>query len=116
MKLEGASALVSGAGRGIGRAVALALAKQGVLVTAFARTQAELDALVAEIKGAGGRAIAVAGDVRERKACDAAVAAARAAHGRLQILVNNAAVAFHKPFVETSDDEWTATLATNLDG
>jgi NAD(P)-dependent dehydrogenase (short-subunit alcohol dehydrogenase family) len=116
VELQGASALVSGAGRGIGRAVALRLAREGVCVTAMARTGAELDQVVAEIRAAGGRASAFAGDVRERGACDAAVAAAREAHGRLQVLVNNAAVAFHKPLSETSDEEWAATLATNLSG
>jgi NAD(P)-dependent dehydrogenase (short-subunit alcohol dehydrogenase family) len=116
MKSGGASAIVTGAGRGIGRAVALRLAREGAAITAFARTQSELDSLVAEIRKAGGRAIAVAGDVRSRTDCDRAVAAAREAHGRVQILVNNAAVGIHKPFAETSDDDWRATFGTNLDG
>jgi NAD(P)-dependent dehydrogenase (short-subunit alcohol dehydrogenase family) len=116
MNISGASTIVTGAGRGIGRAIALALAREGAALTAFARTQAELDTLVAEIRTAGGRAIAIAGDVGDRAACERAVAAASQAHGRVQILVNNAAVGIHKPFAETSDDDWRATFATNLDG
>lgn len=116
MKISGASAIVTGAGRGIGRAVATALAREGAAVTAFSRTQGELDALVAEIRLAGGRAIACAGDVRERAACERAVAAARQAHGRVRILVNNAGIGIHKPFAETTDEDWHATLGTNLTG
>jgi NAD(P)-dependent dehydrogenase (short-subunit alcohol dehydrogenase family) len=116
MQISGASAIVTGAGRGIGRAVALALAREGAAVTAFARTQGELETLVAEIRQAGGRAIACAGDVRERAACERAVTAARQAHGRVQILVNNAGIGIHKPFAEMTDEDWQTTLDTNLTG
>lgn len=116
MQIEGASAVVTGAGRGIGRAVAVALAKEGAAVTAFARTQRELEALVTEIQKGGGRAIAFAGDIRDRAACDRAVAAAREAHGRVQILVNNAGIGIHKPFVEMTDEDWSTTIGTNLSG
>src|SRR6185503_12784868 len=116
MKIEGASAIVTGAGRGIGRAVALALAREGAAVTAFARTQAQLDGVVAEIRGAGGQAIACAGDVARRADCDRAVAEARQAHGRVRILVNNAGIAVRMPFALMSDDDWAATLGTNLSG
>lgn len=116
MRISGASAIVTGAGRGIGRAVAIALAREGAAVAAFSRTQAELDALVAEIRQAGGRAIACAGDVRERVACERAVLAAHEAHGRVQILVNNAGIGIHKPFSETTDEDWHTTLDTNLSG
>lgn len=116
MEISGASAIVTGAGRGIGRAVALSLAREGAAVAAFARTQSELDAVVAEIRRAGGKASAVAGDIRERAACDRAVAAARAAHGRVQILVNNAGIGIHKPFIEMTDEDWGTTIGTNLSG
>ncbi len=106
--------MVTGAGRGIGRAVALALGREGATVTAVSRTQAELDSLVAEIQKTGGRAIAVPGNVRDRAFCDHAIATASNAHGRVQILVNNAGIGIHKPFAETSDDDWAATLETNL--
>jgi len=114
MNIPGASAVVTGAGRGIGRAVASALAREGAAVTAVSRTKAELDSLVAEIRKSGGRALAVAGDVRDRAFCDHTIASARQAHGRVQILVNNAGIGIHKPFAETTDEDWAATLETNL--
>jgi NAD(P)-dependent dehydrogenase (short-subunit alcohol dehydrogenase family) len=114
MELRGASALVTGAGRGIGRATCLALGRAGVAVTAVSRTASELDSLVREIAGAGGRAAAHPGDVRDPKVCAAALARAREAHGRLQILVNNAGVGAQAPVAETSDEEWARILDTNL--
>jgi len=114
MNLAGTSALVTGAGRGIGRAICLALAREGVGVTAVSRTTAELDSLVAEIRAAGGRARAFAGDIREAGVCAAAVRAAREAHGRVQILVNNAGVAANAPIAQTSDEDWDRILGTNL--
>ena len=116
MKIEGASAIVTGASRGIGRAVALRLAREGAAVTAMARNQAQLDEVVAEIRGSGGKAIGFMGDIGERAVCDAAIAAAGEAHGRVQILVNNAGVGIHKPFAETSDADWAAMIGTNLSG
>jgi 3-oxoacyl-[acyl-carrier protein] reductase len=114
MQLAGASALITGAGRGIGRAICLALAREGARPTAVSRTAAELETLVAEIRATGGQALAFAGDVRDAGVCSAAVAAAREAHGRLQILVNNAGVAAHGPVAETSDEDWDRVLGTNL--
>lgn len=83
-------------------------------MTAVARTASELDSLVAEIRAGGGQAQAYVGDVRERAVCDDAVAAAAAAHGRLQILVNNAGVGGHSPLAETSDALWDEIFDTNL--
>jgi NAD(P)-dependent dehydrogenase (short-subunit alcohol dehydrogenase family) len=114
MEVGGASALVTGAGRGIGRAVARALAAEGARVTAVARTASELQALVREIEAAGGQAVFHAGDLRQRGVCEAAVDRAVKAHGGLQILVNNAGVGGHAPVAETSDDSWDEILGTNL--
>jgi len=114
MELTHASVLVTGAGRGIGRAVCLALARQGASVTGVSRTAAELESLVGEIRAAGGRALAFPGDIRDPAVCLGAVAAARQAHGRLQILVNNAGIATHAPLAETSDEDWDRVLGTNL--
>jgi len=116
MELSGASALVTGAGRGIGRTIALALAREGVAVTGVARTASELDSLVREIQKAGGRALAHPGDVASKEVCEAAVAHARDAHGRLRILVNNAGVGEHVPVAQTTDEQWDRMLATNLSG
>ena len=114
MDLQGASALVTGAGRGIGRAVALALARAGVKVTAVSRTPGPLDSLVGEIEAAGGLARAFAGDLRDASVCEGAVAAAVSHFAGLQILVNNAGVGAHQPFAETSDETWEAVMGTNL--
>lgn len=114
VEIRGASALVTGAGRGIGRAIALALARAGARVTAVSRTARDLEALAAEIRSAGGQARAHPGDLREPAVGTGAVAAAVAAHGGLQILVNNAGVGGFSNLLDTSDADWDRILATNL--
>lgn len=114
MQLRGASALVTGAGRGIGRAIALALGREGAHVTLVARTASELDTLAGEIERAGGRAHAFPADLRDPHAAGAAVEAAVRTGGRLQVLVNNAGVGAQAPVAETTDEVWDRVLATNL--
>jgi 3-oxoacyl-[acyl-carrier protein] reductase len=114
MDLGEASALVTGAGRGIGRAIALGLARSGARVTAVARTAAELDSLVGEIESLGGQGLAFAGDLRDGSVCDAAVATAVERFGGLQVLVNNAGVGAFANVADTSDDEWEGVIGTNL--
>jgi NAD(P)-dependent dehydrogenase (short-subunit alcohol dehydrogenase family) len=114
MEIAGASALVTGAGRGIGRAIALALGRAGAALTLVARSGPELESLAAQIRAAGGRALTYPGDVRDPRLPVAAMAAAAAAHGRLQILVNNAGVGASSALAETSDETWDRVLGTNL--
>ena len=114
MELRGASALVTGAGRGIGRAVALHLAREGAKVAVVARSAPELDALVAEIRLAGGTALKVAGDLLDPAFPARAVSEAVAAHGRLAVLVNNAGVGAFSPLAETTDETWDRVIGTNL--
>ncbi len=114
MDLNEASALVTGAGRGIGRAVALALGRQGVSVTAVSRTAADLDSLLGEIEASGGRGLAFAGDVRNSSVTDGAVAAAVDRFGGLQILVNNAGVGAFANVEDTTDEDWDRIIGTNL--
>jgi NAD(P)-dependent dehydrogenase (short-subunit alcohol dehydrogenase family) len=114
MQIQGASALVTGAGRGIGRSIALELARAGAALTLVSRTAKQLESLAAEIREAGGRAIAHPGDVCDPQLPAAAVAAAREAHGPLQILVNNAGVPSSATLEETSDEEWERVMGTNV--
>jgi NAD(P)-dependent dehydrogenase (short-subunit alcohol dehydrogenase family) len=106
--------LVTGAGKGIGAAVSLALAAQGHRVALAARTAADLARLAERIRGQGGEAFPVACDVTDTAAIDAAVAAARAALGPITILVNNAGAAGSHKFLGHPDDLWERMLAVNL--
>ncbi|HSB60782.1 MAG TPA: SDR family NAD(P)-dependent oxidoreductase [Vicinamibacteria bacterium] len=114
MQVRGSSALVTGAGRGIGRAVALALGRAGARVTAVARTASEIESAAREIESAGGRAQAFAGDLTDGAACSRAVEAAVAAYGGLQLLVNNAGVGAFGSLADTTDEAWDRIIGTNL--
>jgi 3-oxoacyl-[acyl-carrier protein] reductase len=114
--LEGKVSLVSGASRGIGRAIARALAAQGAHVVLGARDTAKLADVVQEIAAAGGRAEAVALDVSERPSVEAVIAHVLAAHGRIDHLVNNAGVTRDNLLLRMKDEEWQQVLATNLTG
>jgi len=114
MELRGASALVTGAGRGIGRAIARALAGQGARVAHVSRTASELEAVAAEIRAAGGVALPVPGDLKDPAFPAQAVERAVASHGRLQLLVNNAGVGAFASLAETTDAMWEDVMGTNL--
>ena len=109
-------AIVTGASRGIGRCIALSLAGSGARVVVSARNLEALNALVDEIKAAGGDALAVAGDVAKSEDADKLVAAATEAYGRLDILVNNAGITRDGLLVRMKDEDWDAVLETNLKG
>jgi len=114
VEIRDASALVTGAGRGIGRAIALALAREGARLTVVSRNASELDSLVSELEAKGARGIAFAGDLRSRSTCDAAVAAAVSNFGGLRLLVNNAGVGQFATVEETDDQAWDDVIGTNL--
>jgi len=117
LRLDGEVALVTGATRGIGRAIALALAEAGAQVLVAGRDAALGTAVVAEARARGGAAHVLPFDVRSSAAVDAAFSEVQARFGRLDILVNNAGVSpFQRSVAETSDQDWELVLDTNLTG
>jgi NAD(P)-dependent dehydrogenase (short-subunit alcohol dehydrogenase family) len=112
--LEGRTAFVTGASRGIGRSIALGLAKAGAAVACAARALDDVRSAAAEIEAAGGRACALRLDVTRGAEITAAVKDAEAALGSVDILVNNAGITLDKPTLEVGDDEWERVLSTNL--
>lgn len=112
MHLTGKLALVTGAGRGIGRAIALALAEAGADVALLSRTPAELEATAEAVRHLGRRALPIVADIADRQQVDEAVRQA----GPVAVLVNNAGVAPSCKFAETTDDMWHGSVATNLNG
>ena len=115
--LSGRVALVTGAGRNIGRAIAVELARAGAAVLVNVRTsKAEADATVDLIEAAGGRALTCLADITDRDAVARMAGAAIDAFGRIDILVNNAVSHGTKPFVELSAGDWRHTLEVSLDG
>jgi len=114
--LAGRVALVTGASRGIGRAIARGLAGQGATVYLGARDEARLGEVVKEITAAGGKASSLLLDVSDRSSAQAAVEAIVEAQGRLDHLVNNAGVTRDNLMLRMKTEEWDAVLATNLTG
>lgn len=116
MLLQGKTALITGAGRGIGRGIAVAFAKQGCDVALAARSLNELQETAGEVKRLGRRALVSQCDVTDRVAVKQAVADALAQFGNIDILVNNAGYACFKPFESLTADEWQRSLDVNLMG
>ena len=115
--LSGKVAIVTGAGRNIGRAIALMLAADGAAVVVNARAnKAEADAVVAEIEAAGGKAVAHLGDIGDPETARGLAALALDRFGRIDILVNNAALRREKPIGEMSYAEWREVMDVTLDG
>ncbi|MGH7094084.1 MAG: SDR family NAD(P)-dependent oxidoreductase, partial [Stellaceae bacterium] len=116
-KLDGKVALITGSGRNIGRATALKLAAEGAHVIVNARTnQAEADAVASEVRALGVKSIAVLADMAKKSEVEALAAKALAEFGRVDILINNAAIRPHMPFVEVSDADWELVRGVVLDG
>jgi NAD(P)-dependent dehydrogenase (short-subunit alcohol dehydrogenase family) len=107
-------ALVTGAGRGLGRAIARGLAQDGLAVALTARSAAELDAVAAEITASGGRALALPADVTDAAAVEALVATVTTHLGSPLVLVNNAGAADSHKLVGHPDELWQRMLAVNL--
>jgi NAD(P)-dependent dehydrogenase (short-subunit alcohol dehydrogenase family) len=116
-KLEGKVALVTGSGRNIGRATVLKLAAEGAHVVVNARSnQGEADAVAREARDLGVKTISVVADVAHKDQVDALATRALSEFGRVDILINNAAVRPHKPFTELTVEDWEAVRGVVLDG
>ena len=116
-ELTGKVAIVTGAGRNIGRAIALALAEGGASVLINARSnRTEAEAVAGEIESAGGKALVHIGDVADAGAVQAMADAAVKQFGRIDCLVNNAALRREKPFADMDYREWREILDVTLDG
>jgi 2-deoxy-D-gluconate 3-dehydrogenase len=118
MRVDGKSALVSGAGSGLGRAIAIALAEAGAdcAVTELPEKMETLDPVCAEIRARGRKAVALSLRLPEMAGIDAAVQGAVEGLGKIDILVNNAGVNIPRPALEVSEQDWDRVLDTNLKG
>lgn len=112
--LKGQVAVITGASRGIGRACALALAKEGVNVVLTSRTQSEMDELAAECEAIGVKALVVAAEAAQPEAVERVREAAYAAFGQVDILINNVGVAKYGSFLENTVEEYDWMMDTNM--
>ncbi len=117
MKLEGKKALVTGASRGIGRAIALALAAEGAdIAVNYAGNQAAAEAVAAEIEAMGRKALIIQADISSNEAATAMVEQVAKEFGRVDILVNNAGITRDGLLMRMKEADWDAVLTTNLKG
>ena len=116
-KLDGRVALITGSGRNIGRATALMMAAEGANIVVNARSNRdEAEATAAAVEELGVKALPVLADVSQKDQVDAMIDAAMSTFGRVDILVNNAAIRPHKPFTELTLEDWEYVRGVVLDG
>ncbi|SEN81972.1 3-oxoacyl-[acyl-carrier protein] reductase [Flavobacterium sp. CF108] len=114
--LKNKNALITGAGKGIGKAIAIALAKEGVNVILVARTQADVDQLAAEVNQFGVKSLALSADVSDINSVNAAVEKALAEFKTIDILINNAGIGAFGKFMELEPADWERIIQVNLMG
>ncbi|MFQ5940087.1 MAG: SDR family NAD(P)-dependent oxidoreductase [Nitrososphaerales archaeon] len=115
-ELKNKVAIITGSGRGIGRATALTLAKEGMKIVVNSRTEKEIQETVRMIEGLGATAFGLRADVATSAEVTALVQRTVDKFGKIDVLVNNAGIAFVKQLIDTNEDEWDATLDINLKG
>ena len=119
LRLDGKTIIMTGAGRGLGRAMALDLAEAGADLVAAARTTAQIEETAEMIRATGRRCLAVSVNITDSSAVQAMVEASLAEFGRIDVLVNNAGGAsrgWNKPLEDITDEEWHKGIDTNLTG
>jgi len=114
MRLTEKIALVTGASRGIGRASALALSREGATIVGVARTMADLQSLAKEIEAVGGKSLMIQTDVVKSAEVASCVKKAIADLGRIDILVNNVGIGGYRPFLEWSEEDYDRIMTTNV--
>jgi 3-oxoacyl-[acyl-carrier protein] reductase len=114
--LKNKNALITGAGKGIGKAIAIALAKEGVNVILVSRTQTDIDQLADEASNLGVKSLALAADVSDMDSINSAVEKALAKFKTIDILINNAGIAAFGKFMELEPTEWEKIIQVNLMG
>jgi len=116
INLKNKNALITGAGKGIGKAIAIALAKEGVNVILISRTQLDVDQLAIKIENFGVKSLALSADVSDINSINAAVEKALAEFKTIDILINNAGIASFGNFLELEPTEWEKIIQVNLMG
>lgn len=114
--IKGKNALVTGAGKGLGRALAIALAAEGVNVALMARTTSQLEEVAEAVKAKGVKAAVITADVTDIEAVNTAVAQAKEQLGPIDILINNAGVGAFGKFLEMEPEKWESIIKVNLMG
>ena len=113
-RLAGRPALVTGAGKGLGRAIALGFAGAGADVVLMARTRADLEAAAREVEALGRQALVAVADATDSRQVDAVVEQAVARFGRIDVLAHAAGGSLRKPSVDVTDEEWDGVISANL--
>lgn len=113
-RLAGRTALVTGAGKGLGRAIALGFAGAGADVVLMARTRADLEAVAREVEALGRQALVAVADATDSRQVNAVVEQAVARFGRIDVLAHAAGGSLRKPSVDVTDEEWDGVISANL--